>query len=88
VETETAAPPDLALRFVSMSPDGRHAIMRLGDLAAWEQRCSLVEIDPAAGTITELVSKQPTANDFETGFCSTADWTADGTQAIVSAGGT
>jgi hypothetical protein len=85
---ETPGPPELATRLVSISPDGRHAIVSLGDGdAAWDRRCALVDIDAATGAIRELVSATAGPGDFQTVFCASVDWTADGTQAVVSAGG-
>lgn len=85
---ETDAPAELALRLMSLSPDGVHAIMSLGDgVLPWERRCSLVEIDAASGSIRELAAAAPGPGDYQTVFCATVDWTPDGSQAIVSAGG-
>jgi hypothetical protein len=86
---ETPASEALAaLRLVSLSPDGQHAIMMLGDgAAAWERRCALVSIDPVSGSIVELAAANPGPGDYQTVFCATVDWTPDGSQAIVSAGG-
>jgi len=85
---EKAAPEILATRLVSLSPDGQHAIMRLGESAtAWEQRCALVSIDAASESIEELAAASAGPGDYQTVFCDSGDWTADGTQAIVSAGG-
>ncbi len=91
--TETPAPEALALqlvspRLVSLSPDGQHAIMMLGDgAAAWERRCALVRIDPVNGSIVELAAANAGPGDYQTVFCASVDWTSDGGQAIVSAGG-
>jgi DNA-binding CsgD family transcriptional regulator len=85
---ETDAPTELETHLVSISPDGVHAIMLLGDGSApWERRCSLVEIDAMTGTIRELAAANPAPGDYQTVFCATVDWTPDGSQAIVSAGG-
>jgi hypothetical protein len=85
----TQAPDVLAQQLVSLSPDGRHAIMSLGDGAApWDRRCAIVSIDATDGSIEELASATPTAADFQTVFCTSVSWTADGNQAVVSAGGT
>lgn len=89
---ETAAPEMLATRLVSLSPDGQHAIMLLGESATpwiqrWKQRCALVSIDAASGSIEELAAASQGPGDYQTVFCASVDWTADGRQAIVSAGG-
>jgi hypothetical protein len=85
---ETPAPEALALRLVSLSPDGQHAVMMLGDgAAAWERRCALVSIDPRSGSIVELAAANPGPGDYQTVFCANVNWTPDGSQAIVSAGG-
>ena len=85
---ETLPIEDLTRQLVSISPDGQHAIMRLGDGAApWERRCALVRIDPVSGSVVELAAANPGPGDYQTVFCATVDWTPDGSQAIVSAGG-
>ena len=85
---ETPAPDALAQRLVSLSPDGQHAIMLLGDgKSRWDQRCALVTIDPTDGSIEELASAMAAPADYQTVFCASVSWTADGSQAIVSAGG-
>jgi hypothetical protein len=85
---EPPAPEALAMRLVSLSPDGQHAIMMLGDgAAAWERRCALVSIDPVSGSVVELAAANPGPGDYQTVFCANVDWTPDGSQAIVSAGG-
>ena len=86
--TETLPIEDLTLRLVSLSPDGQHAIMRLGDgPAAWNRRCALVRIDSVSGSVVELAAANPGPGDYQTVFCATVDWTPNGSEAIVSAGG-
>lgn len=81
--------PELARQLVSLSPDGKHAIMLLGDSdSPWERRCALVQVDPQTGTTIELAAATAAPGDYQTVFCASVDWTSDGRQAIVSAGGT
>lgn len=84
---EREVDPGIAQRFLSLSPDGDHAITRLGDGARWEEYCALVAIDWDSGELTEIASIEPAVADFETVFCTTVDWSSDGTKAIVSASG-
>jgi hypothetical protein len=84
---ETQVDSGLAERELTFSPDGEHAITRLGEGAGWEQRCALVKLDRATGELAEVASVAATPADHETVFCATVDWSADGNRAIVSAGG-
>jgi len=84
---QTQVASGVAERELTFSPDGNHAITRLGKGAGWEQRCALVEVDPGTGELTEMASVAAAPADHETVFCATVDWSSDGTRAIVSAGG-
>jgi DNA-binding CsgD family transcriptional regulator len=90
-----SAPISSGISYPSFSPDGRHAVARIGDggpvtcseatceAPEWDLGCGL--IDASSGDV--LARFEGTTVDIGAAFCATVSWTADGTKAIVSPGG-
>jgi len=68
----------------AFSPDGKYAVTRVGTGNADQQRCALYDVS----TWKEVAGFDAMAADHNTGFCAVVDWTPDGSQVIVSQGGT
>jgi hypothetical protein len=68
---------------VEFSPDGRHAIVRIGSGPASDHRCVLVDV--ASGD--EIASLDGAAGDADRAFCTDITWSADGMRALALQGG-
>jgi len=67
----------------SFSPNGAYVVARTGDGPASGGRCGLFEV----ATGREIAGFDAAAADKDRGFCSFANWTGDGTMALVSSSG-